>query len=224
MTRPMYAGTIHRPPPEQRAIMVDLTGECPVIAEDAFEIIYKDYRRVLVFRAAGLLQKLPNFGVSCCAEDLVQDAFLSLWESREDLNPESLRIYYWLYNAVRRRAYTALRNAKNRNTFPASSFRDEEESDEEDWTRIASLLPGPDELAERKELMGLIREGIYSVLTDLEQDAFVACHIHHKTHKTITAELGIKPNRLKGMLHSARKKLRWWLTPRLGKDISVNLR
>lgn len=73
--------------------------------EKAFHEIFNAFHSRLCFFAAGIV------GDNISAEDLVQNAFVSLWQKRGDFNsPESVKSF--LYIAVKNQCLNALRHGK----------------------------------------------------------------------------------------------------------------
>lgn len=213
--------TIHRPAAEQVQLMQDLTGPDAGVAECAFDEFYHDYNAVLIRRADELLYPVEGYGWSRDAESLVQDAWQALWLSREDLNPNSTRVYTWLLNVIRNRSANEIRNARVRNTAvtdmsPAAARLADDEDATPTWEPTDGG-PTPEEAALENETASLVAEALRVTLSDVEREIFVARHVDKTPIKDIADRHGIKVNTVKSRLSTAKRKLAEWLGPRTGR-------
>ena len=78
--------------------------------EDAFHRLYEKYAPVLRYFAAKYLSD------SAAIDDVVQDAFVDLWEKRRDFGTET-GIRSWLYKAVRNACLNVLRHRQVQEKF-----------------------------------------------------------------------------------------------------------
>ena len=210
---------IHLDEAEQIRLMSELTGDDEELAGWALGEIISAYKQPLESQAR------RDAPFADC-ESLVQEAFMSLWESREKLNPESVRIYKWLLTAVKRRAKNEIRNAATRQTHvvPMSSGTFEITEDVKKGSPYTaatrehapeSTEPTPDVIAERSELGAMIEEAKDTVLNEREREAFTLKHEQGETFNVVAERLGCKLATAKSIVRNAKKKLREWLEPRV---------
>ena len=204
---------IHMSEERQIVLMRELTGDDEELAGYALGDIMNAYKKPLEAQAR---RDVPF--ADC--ESLVQEAFMSLWESREKLNPESVRIYKWLLTAVKRRAQNEKRNAATRKTVvePLSSGTFEimdEELGEMRSHAPESPEPTPDKIAEDNELGALIREAKDTVLNERERLAITLKLEEDQTFNVVADRLGCKLATAKSTVRNAKKKLREWLESRV---------
>lgn len=214
---------IHMSEERQMELMRELTGDDEYIAGCALADIMAAYRKPLEYRARIAMPDYDMAGAVADPESLVQDAFQSLWESREKLNPESVRIYKWLLTAVKRRAQNEKRNAQSRQTTsepmgpaPAvNQFGEEIETPYWETDSIEPPAPTPDVIAERNELGVLIAEARENALNEREREAITLKLDNNETFNVVAERLGCKLATAKSTVRNAKKKLRAYLEPRL---------
>ena len=134
------------------------------------------------------------------AEDVVQDAFVLLYEHREDLDPtQSVRAY--LYQTIRNRIVDRLRRAAVRQ----QSFR-------LDLPRpsVATPLRG----LEGREVREAVERAIES-LPDRTREAFVLAYLQDLTYREVAAVMGITIKTVGHHVSAALAQLRQELAPLL---------
>ena len=147
-------GLPFRQPESQRALMVQLTGDCELAADDAFTEMYHDYFAPLVRKAEGYLVDLSEYGVAKHPEDIAQEAMLRLWEKRKTLDPNSTGIYAYLMRVVVNLSLNELRDVHKQNTELLDTSP-EAMAEEPGWEPASNAL-APDKILERKELFKFI--------------------------------------------------------------------
>jgi len=158
-------------------------GEKVALAE-----IYRRYQGVLYSHA---YRRLPDREE---VRDIIQELFVYLWTSREQLHMTSLSSY--LYAAVRNRVLNQYRNKKVRDNFAASlqEFIDQGENVIEDQLR-------------EKELALLVEKEI-SALPDQMRLVFEMSRKLEMSHNEIAKTLNLSPHTVRNQVHNALKILR----------------
>ena len=147
------------------------------------------FRNVVERHQAGLFALVRNLGLDGhAAEDVVQDAFLSVFRHRDAFDPGRGSFRAWLFGIARNGARNVLR--KKRPT-PLASPPD----------RAASSR-GED--AEAGARMDAALEG----LSPEQRAAFVLAEIHGLTHEEVAAIEGVAVGTVKSRTSRARERLR----------------
>jgi len=132
-------------------------------------------------------------GDSVSAYDVVQDAFVKLWETRRDLDPDrSLRAL--LYTIVRHQALNHQRSQRRRRQ------RDRD-------ARLSNPLPSPDDTVSSSELASRLRTWI-DALPDRQREAFRLSRFGHLTHTEIAAVMDVAPRTVTNHIAAALQTLR----------------
>jgi RNA polymerase sigma-70 factor (ECF subfamily) len=74
----------------------------------AFSVLYDNYARALL----GVIRK--NIADEDISEDVLQDSFLKIWNSRLTYDPSKGRLYTWMLNIVRNTSIDYLRSRQNK--------------------------------------------------------------------------------------------------------------
>lgn len=139
-------------------------------------------------------------GVQDTADDVVQEAFIRVWENRARVTPaRSLRGY--LYRLTRNLVIDELRRARIR-TDRACMLGGE----------VASSPPTPAEVTEADEL-GVAAARAIEDLAERRREVFVLAHIHDLSYKQIAEILGITPRTVANHMTLALRELRAALHP-----------
>ena len=126
------------------------------------------------------------------AEDLVQQAFVMIWEKRADIDPDkSLRSYLF------RIAYTRMLNV----------FRDTKKFDEDSDLSKEESTSDTTELIEAKELGTAIEQAISS-MPEKRQTVFRLCFIQEFTYKEAAEFLDVSVKTIENHMGLALKDLR----------------
>lgn len=145
--------------------------------KEAFDEIYNRYYPKL----RGYVLKFVK--VNQYTEDIVQDAFLKIWEIKESIDPEKYFSGY-LFTITRNLVFKFLKTAAH-NTDVLDEI-------------MISLTPNPGEenLMEWKELGYEIQHAI-QMLPPKRREVFLLCKEEHCSYDDVSAKLGISRNTIK---------------------------
>jgi RNA polymerase sigma-70 factor, ECF subfamily len=158
----------------------------------AFEVIFDRHA------GAGYSLALRMCGRRALAEDIVQEAFLSLWRSGSGYDPARGSVRSWVLSAVHNRAVDALRRSG------AKAGRDV--SDE----GIAERLPAreaTDVEVERREQTRRVRSALDELPPDQRQVIELA-YFGGLSHSQIAQMLDLPPGTVKGRMRLGLTKMR----------------
>ncbi|MVM38471.1 RNA polymerase sigma-70 factor [Spirosoma sp. HMF3257] len=172
-------------------------------ARRGYELLFRRYYRTLCSQAVRFVHSRT------VAEDLVSDVFFSFWKNQVQQHITTSYQAY-LYAAVRKRAYTHMRQEFQQNPVPS-------ESDTEALDFEVSL--DPEQLLQYTELYQRIEETV-RMLPPQCQRVFVMSRFEGKKHREIADELQISPKTIEAHLGKALAQLRqtlrmglfFWLT------------
>jgi RNA polymerase sigma-70 factor (family 1) len=160
-----------------------LRASDPAACTELFDVMHAP----LIRYATSLL------GESDTAYDVVQDAFVKLWESRRDLDPNrSLRAL--LYTIVRHQAMNHQRSQRRRRQ------RDRD-------ARLSNHPPSPDETVSTGELETQLRTWI-GTLPERQREAFRLSRFGHLTHTEIASVMDVAPRTVTNHITTALQTLR----------------
>lgn len=163
--------------------------------EDAFCELYAAYKNRLLYFSMKFV-KSPDF-----AEDIFQDTFAAIWQSRRFINPDASFSSY-LYTIVRNRILNHLREIASedrlRNQIISQSI------DYTDETKHKILF---DEL---KEILSHAME----LLTPRQKQVFQMSRDANMSHKEIAEALGLSVNTVQEHISSSLKVIRNYLNNR----------
>jgi RNA polymerase sigma-70 factor (ECF subfamily) len=138
------------------------------------------------------------------AEDVTQDALLAVQQNLDTFRYES-KFTTWAYRFVINRAISVLR--RRRRTAPSIDELREQKS-----SALMRILEeeGVDArlLAQRRNIILLVRQIIDTELTELQRMALLAVYFDDFTIAEVAGELEMTPNALYKLLHDARKKIK----------------
>ncbi len=137
-----------------------------------------------------------------CAEDAVQDAFVSMWSSRASYRPERGPVLAWAMSIVRHRAiYLARRRTRGLAPDERTAWLEAQPAGDD--------VPGEVEShAEAAQLEQLMRR-----LPDAQREVIRLAFFEGMTHEQIAVRLSIPPGTVKGRVRLGLKKLRSGLEP-----------
>ena len=159
----------------------------------SLKMLYSHYYKALVAFSAQMVEHQE------AAEELVQDAFVSLWQQRNTFqSAATLRAY--LYNTVRNKSISWLRHERVE--------RSRIEAFERDF-RLMQADGG--EEPDREEVFRQLLQGIDALPPSLRQVFLMA--IEGKTSADIAAELGVALETVKKQRQRGLKHLRRMLAP-----------
>jgi RNA polymerase sigma-70 factor (ECF subfamily) len=160
----------------------------------AFEVIYQDFFDMLFYLAVGYLQDRER------ARELVQDAFMKLWEHRETISNKT-NVKNYLYTIVKNSCLNDLREqeiiARNNREYliPELKYRQEAlETFAASYKEVESLL----EIVEKA--IDALPEGI--------RTTFRLNRYENLTYKEISQKLDISPKTVEARISKALKILR----------------
>lgn len=161
----------------------------------AFEVIFDRHS------GAGYSLALRMCGRRALAEDIVQDAFLSLWRSGTSYDRTRGSVRSWVLSAVHNRAVDALRRAGSK------AGRDVPDEG------IAERLPAPeatDAEVERRDAARHLRSALDELPPDQRQVIELA-YFGGLTHNQIAEMLELPPGTVKGRMRLGLTKMRFAL-------------
>lgn len=159
---------------------------------DAFRAVFDQLHDSLARYA------LQITGRKVAAQDVVQYAFTTLWDMRDELDPtESLEAL--LFRIVRNRAYNTVRNRRTRENKHDEIQRDTD-----------PVQPQPEAEIDADQLEADLRDRIRD-LPDRQREALVLSRFEDLSHDAIAEVMDISPRTVNNHIVSALKKLRRWV-------------
>lgn len=158
----------------------------------AFESLFRSLYPRLVRFAYGYVKNRP------AAADIVQDAFVALWEKRQNLDPgRSVRAY--LYRTVRNRSLNYIRDHANETVGmdPISQRTDMLKKDDTNTS----------DPRETDMLMSLLKDWIKE-LPERQREAFELSRFEGLDHDEIAGVMNVSPNTVNNHIVSALDYLR----------------
>ena len=143
------------------------------------------------------------------AEDLCQEVFLKAWQALPRFKGGSF-IYSWLYRIAINCSKDFLRSQYRQIVFACEALPD----NPDDVLQMTQRQPSPDEILEKEELRGIIREYVRQ-LPSVQHSVF---RLHYRDGlpiKEIASRLGKSEGTIKAHLYHARQKLQHLLRPYL---------
>lgn len=139
------------------------------------------------------------------AEDLAQEALLSIRESLSSFKSES-KFTTWAYRFVINQAASELRRRHYQNVSL-------DQLQEDEPALFQALLPEqgavePEQMAERRHYLNLLRKIIEGELNERQRAAIVGVHLRGLPMDEVAAALGLNRNALYKLLHDARKRIK----------------
>ena len=131
-------------------------------------------------------------------EELLSDVFLSLWRSREGLDPEK-SLKSWLAAVARNRAVDFLRRKKETHPVPDG---------------LPDPAPGPEEQLLQKERIQALERAL-NALSARDRNLIYRKYYYLQSTARMAAELGLTERAVEGKLYRIRRKLQ----KQLGGDV-----
>lgn len=172
--------------------------------EDAFCELYASYKNRLIYFAMRFLKSREY------AEDIFQDAFTVIWQSRRFINPETSFSCY-LYTIVRNRILNQLRSLDNHD-----KLREQILSQTVDYTNETH------EKVLENDLKQLIDKGL-QMLTPRQREIFKMSREQHLSHREIAETLGITINTVQESVSTSLRTLRSYLVKHSVLDVDIIL-
>lgn len=180
---------------EERSLILRLTeGD-----EGAFCELYATYKNRLIYFAMRFLKSREY------AEDVFQDAFTVVWQSRRFINPDASFSSY-LYTIMRNRRLNQLRNAANEEKLKESILSQALDYTED--TKRKVML---------NDLKSLISHALQQ-LTPRQREIFEMSREAQLSHKEIADKLGISVNTVQEHISTSLKLIRTYLIKYSGSE------
>ena len=180
---------------EERSLILRLIGG----DEDAFCELYATYKNRLRYFAMRFLKSREY------AEDVFQDAFTVVWQSRRFINPDASFSSY-LYTIMRNRILNQLRNAANEEKLKESILSQALDYTED--TKREVML---------NDLKSLISHALQQ-LTPRQREIFEMSREAQLSHKEIADKLGISVNTVQEHISISLKLIRTYLIKYSGSE------
>lgn len=180
---------------EERSLILRLIGG----DEDAFCELYATYKNRLIYFAMRFLKSREY------AEDVFQDAFTVVWQSRRFINPDASFSSY-LYTIMRNRILNQLRNAANEEKLKESILSQALDYTED--TKREVML---------NDLKFLISHALQQ-LTPRQREIFEMSREAQLSHKEIADKLGISINTVQEHISTSLKLIRTYLIKYSGSE------
>lgn len=132
------------------------------------------------------------------AEDVAQDAFLSVWENIGKFEFRS-QFSTWLYRIVKNKCFNHIDQYQRRKTDPM------EIDDSQPWVPLDSATPEDEAL--RSEEKDIVHKAL-AKLKDSYREILVLRELRELSYEEISEILGCTLGRVKSRLHEARKALK----------------
>ena len=167
--------------------------------EDAFCELYATYKNRLIYFAMRFLKSREY------AEDVFQDAFTVVWQSRRFINPDA-SFFSYLYTIMRNRILNQLRNAANEEKLKESILSQALDYTED--TKREVML---------NDLKSLISHALQQ-LTPRQREIFEMSREAQLSHKEIADKLGISVNTVQEHISTSLKLIRTYLIKYSGSE------
>lgn len=167
--------------------------------EDAFCELYATYKNRLIYFAMRFLKSREY------AEDVFQDAFTVVWQSRRFINPDASFSSY-LYTIMRNRILNQLRNTANEEKLKESILSQALDYTED--TKREVML---------NDLKSLISHALQQ-LTPRQREIFEMSREAQLSHKEIADKLGISVNTVQEHISISLKLIRTYLIKYSGSE------
>lgn len=161
----------------------------------AFEELARGTERALY---AHVLRVLGN---TADAEDVVQDAFVSVWRSLSSFQGGSFRA--WIFRIGTNRAIDVIRARRRRGELPLEPSEDEEVA----WAEPAAPGPGLLELASQSEALSVVEQALETVPAE-QRAALLLRDVEGFAYEEIARIMAVEVGTVKSRIHRARVAVR----------------
>ena len=170
----------------------ELVLQCQKGDADAMEVLVLRYQQWAYNIAYGMLGHHED------AQDVTQDAFLSVWQNIGQFKSRS-RFSTWFYRIVKNKALNLIDQRQRRKTDPM------EIDDTQPWVPLDTETP--ERLALRAERKQLVHDAL-ARLKEHHRTILVLRELQGLSYHEIAETLGCTLGRVKSRLHEARKALK----------------
>lgn len=161
---------------------------------NAFRTLFRQHQRTVYWAAFSVLQSRPD------AEEVLQDAFLTLWNKRAVIELVGESTVPWLVTTAR---YLALNRRRSEVRRPRDSL--------DDAVEVADGAPSPETLAIADEAMRSIH-AIMAAQPEVDQRIFELCLVDDVSYEQAASRLGITHATVRNRLSRLKARLRDELT------------
>jgi RNA polymerase sigma-70 factor, ECF subfamily len=178
---------VDRPKPPDETLIASLAAN----ELDALDVLYDRYHRVAFSMAYRVL------GDRLAAEDVVQDAFLSVWRQARSFRADRGSARTWLMSIVHHRAIDKLRSHANMPNFVPLDIVQQRESDAPGtWAQVWSSLSGD-----------VVRSALEQLPAEQKKSIELAFFSGY-THVEIAGLMGVPLGTVKGRMRIGLQKLK----------------
>jgi RNA polymerase sigma-70 factor (ECF subfamily) len=160
---------------------------------------------------------LRMLGSPQAAEDATQEAFIAAFKAIKSFRGEAFRA--WLFRIATNSCYDEMRRRRSR---PAMSL-DEHRGEDERAIDLPSTGSTPQELAEQRELGGLLQRGLSEIHPD-QRVALILCDVQGFDYAEIARILQISLGTVKSRIFRGRMQMRAWLLEHGGELLASRYR
>ncbi len=161
----------------------------------AFEQLARQSERALY---GHVLRIVAN---SADAEDVVQDAFVSVWRSLGAFQGGSFRA--WVFRIATNRAIDVIRARRRRGELPLEPSED----DEVEWAEPAASGPGLAELAGQSEAVSIVEQALGTIPAE-QRAALLLRDVEGFAYEEIARIMAVEVGTVKSRIHRARVAVR----------------
>lgn len=161
----------------------------------AFEDLARQIERALYGHVLRIVGSVPD------AEDVVQDAFVSVWRSLGAFQGGSFRA--WVFRIATNRAIDVIRARRRRGELPLEPS----EGDEVEWAEPAAPGPGLGELAAQREAVSVVEQALTTIPAE-QRAALLLRDVEGFAYEEIARIMAVEVGTVKSRIHRARVAVR----------------
>lgn len=162
--------------------------------DEAFKALYRQYHQAVFANISRLVKPLP------AAEDLLQEVFLALWESRHKLTPQH-NVAGWLFTASLYKSSAYLRKSIRENLSPLHESLNEAGEGEAGQRGSGERETAENEIAYEEKLTAI--QAAIELLPPRKKMAFLLCRLEGKTYAEAAEQLGVSVESVKDYVKTA---------------------
>lgn len=159
-----------------------------------FDRLYHTYHQAVYANIFKMVSHAP------CAEDILQEVFMSLWENRQQLDPD--KVAGWLFVVSYNKAASYLQRKLKESTLLVA--------DDESLTGNLSGNDAPDEALFQWRLSAV--EEAINHLPARKKEVFRLCRFEGKSHDEVAEQLGISELSVKDYLKQSTQFIRQYIS------------